>query len=326
MNLKSVYRAEPEALAHDLHPEYMSARWALDTGAKVNNKATRIVGLQHHYAHIGSVMAENGLREKVIGVAFDGSGYGEDGSLWGGEFLLADIGGYKRAGHIRYTPLPGGDMAAREPWRMAVSYLKEAATDEALDFIKPTGFIEKYGKDSVEKILKIASSRKFSPLSSSAGRLFDAVSALLGICDRNTFEGEAAIALESMVIDGMHEDYPVDISFRDPIEIDFSIAILKIIGDMERRTDKRLIATKFHNTVASSIIFVVLKLSLINNINKVVLSGGVFQNSYLLGKVIWGLRAEGLSVYVNEIVPCNDGGISLGQAYIARERIKAGLL
>ena len=235
MNLKSVYRAEPEAVAYDLHPEYMSTRWALGVGAQGSKKAPRIIGIQHHYAHIGSVMAENGFREKVIGVAFDGSGYGEDGSLWGGEFLLADIDGYKRAGHIKYTPLPGGEMAAREPWRMAVSYLKEAAADEVLDFIKPTGFIEKYGKDTIEKILKIASVRKFSPLSSSAGRLFDAVSALIGICDKNTFEGEAAIAIESMVIDGMHEDYPVDISFRDPIEIDFSNAILKIIGDMERR-------------------------------------------------------------------------------------------
>jgi hydrogenase maturation protein HypF len=326
VNLKSVYRAEPEAVGHDLHPEYVSTRWALGQGLQGSDKAARIVGIQHHYAHIGSVMAENGFREKVIGVAFDGSGYGEDGSLWGGEFLLADIAGYERAGHIKYTPLPGGEMAAREPWRMAVSYLKEAAGDEVLDFIHPAGFIEKYGKDAVEKILKVASVRKFSPLSSSAGRLFDAVSALMGICDRNTFEGEAAIAIESMVIDGMLEDYPVDISFRDPIEIDFSSVILNIIGDMENRTDKRAIATKFHNTVASSIIFVVLKLSLVNNIKKVVLSGGVFQNSYLLGRVIDELRREGLSVYVNELVPCNDAGISLGQAYIVRERINAGLL
>jgi hydrogenase maturation protein HypF len=271
-------------------------------------------------------MAENGLREKVIGVAFDGNGYGEDGSLWGGEFLLADIDGYKRAGHIKYTPLPGGEMAAREPWRMSLSYLKEAAAGEIMDFIGPTGLLEKHGKDAIERIIRIASDRKFSPLSSSAGRLFDAVSALMGICDKNTFEGEAAIAIESMVLEGIHEDYPVDISFKDPIEIDFSHAILKIIGEMEKRTDKRVLATKFHNTVASAIIVVVLKLSLVNNITKVVLSGGVFQNVYLLGKVTDNLRAEGLNVYINEIVPCNDAGISLGQAYIARERIRAGTL
>lgn len=326
LNLKSVYRAEPVAVAYDLHPQYMSTQWALSSASEVNGKPLKTIGIQHHYAHIGSVMAENGLREKVIGVAFDGNGYGEDGSLWGGEFLLADIDGYKRVGHIKYAPMPGGEMAAGEPWRMSISYLKEAAADEIMDFIGPTGFVEKYGKDAIERIIKIAADRKFSPLSSSAGRLFEAVSALLGICDKNTFEGEAAIALEAMVTDGIYEDYPVNIRFRDPVEIDFSHAILKIIEDMKRHTDKRVIATKFHNTVAAAIILVVLKLSLVNNIRKVVLSGGVFQNVYLLGKVTDSLRAEALSVYVNEIVPCNDAGVSLGQAYIARERLKAGTL
>ena len=323
-NLKSVYRSEPEAVAYDLHPQYMSSQWALRLGEQKSSRALKLFGIQHHYAHIGSVMAENGLREKVIGVAFDGTGYGHDGSLWGGEFLIADIDGYKRAAHFKYTPLPGGEMAAREPWRMSISYLKEAAADEIMDFIGPTGFIEKYGKDSVERIIKLASDRMFSPLSSSAGRLFDAVAALMGICDRNTFEGEAAIALESMVIDGIEEYYPVDISFKDPIEIDFSYAILKIIRDMERGTNRSIIATRFHNTVASAVILVVLKLSLVNNIRKVILSGGVFQNCYLMGKVSDNLRAEGLSVYTNEIVPCNDAGISLGQAYIARERLRTG--
>ncbi len=332
-NLKKVYRVNPVAIAYDLHPNYLSTKWALARQAETKNSSLltphsslSFYGIQHHYAHIGSVMAENGLREKVIGVAFDGNGYGDDGLLWGGEFLLADIDGYKRAGHIKYTPLPGGEPAAGEPWRMAISYLKEAAAGEIMDFIGPTGLIKRHGKDAVERIITIASDRKFSPLSSSAGRLFDAVSALLGICDKNTFEGEAAIALESMVIDRMHEDYPVVISPKDPVEIDFSHTILKIIEDMERRTDKRIIATKFHNAVASAIIFVVLKLSLAGNIRKVILSGGVFQNVYLLGKVMDSLSAEGLSVYVNEIAPCNDAGISLGQAYIVRERIRAGTL
>ncbi len=326
INLRSVYRAEPEVVVHDLHPGYMSVQWALGPGKVVNGKTLKTLGLQHHYAHIGSVMAENGLKEKVIGVAFDGNGYGEDGCLWGGEFLLADIDGYKRAGHLKYTPMPGGEMAAREPWRMSLSYLKEAAADEIMDFIGPTGFIEKYGRDTIEKIIKIASDRRFSPLSSSAGRLFDAVSALIGICDKNTFEGEAAIAIESLATDAIYEDYPVDIIFKDPVEIDFSHMILKIIEDMERHIDKRVISTKFHNTVASAVILVVLKLSLVNNINKIVLSGGVFQNMYLLDRVAGHLKAEGLSVYVNEIAPCNDAGISLGQAYIARERLKSGAL
>jgi hydrogenase maturation protein HypF len=324
-NLRSVYHAEPEAVAYDLHPQYLSSQWALRFATE-RGSTLKTLGIQHHYAHVASVMAEHGLREKVIGVAFDGTGYGGDGSLWGGEFLVADVEGFSRAGHIKYTPLPGGEMAAREPWRMAVSYLKEAAAEELMDFIGPTGFMEKYGKDAVERMAKISSDRKFSPLSSSAGRLFDAVSALTGICDKNTFEGESAIALESVVIQGVQEDYPVDIGFKSMIEIDFSLAILKIIADMERQVGSDIIATKFHNTVAAAIISVVLKLSLVNNIRKVVLSGGVFQNTYLLNRLIENLRAEGLHAYVNEIVPCNDAGISLGQAYIARERIRAGLL
>ena len=325
-NLKTVYRAQPEAVAYDLHPRYISTQWALNTGARMNGRILRTLGVQHHYAHIASVMAENGIREKVIGIAFDGNGYGEDGSLWGGEFLLADIYGYKRAGHIRYVSMPGGEMAAREPWRMAISYLKEAAGDQIMDFMGPTNFLGKYGNDVIEKMIKIGADRKFSPLTSSAGRLFDAVSALLGICDKNTFEGEAAIALESMITDGISEYYPADISFKDPVEMDFSHVILKIIEDMRRGIDTHVISTKFHNAVAATIIHVALKLSLINNIRKIILSGGVFQNLYLLGKVTENLKAEGLSVYVNEMVPCNDAGISLGQAYIVRERLKAGAL
>ncbi|MDH4232634.1 MAG: carbamoyltransferase HypF [Nitrospirota bacterium] len=325
-NLKSVYHAHPEAVAYDLHPHYMSTQWALNKGSRMNGRTMKTLGVQHHYAHIASVMAENGIRERVIGVAFDGNGYGEDGSLWGGEFLLADIYGYKRAGHIRYTSMPGGEMAAREPWRMAISYLNEAAGDQLMDFIGPTNFLQKYGSDVIEKILKIGPDRKFSPLTSSAGRLFDAAAALLGICDKNTFEGEAAIALESMITEGISEYYPADISFREPVEIDFSHVILKIIEDMGKGVETRVISTKFHNSVAASIIHVALKLALINNIRKIILSGGVFQNLYLLGKVMENLKAEGLSVYVNEMVPCNDAGISLGQAYIVRERLKTGAL
>jgi hydrogenase maturation protein HypF len=186
------------------------------------------------------------------------------------------------------------------------------------------GFIGRYGREEIENILKISGNRAFSPLSSGAGRLFDAVSALTGVCDRNTFEGEAAIALEAVTLDDIHEDYPVDVIFKDPMEIDFSMTFLSILKDMERKVDIRVIASKFHNTVSSSIINVVLKLSQINNIRKVVLSGGVFQNFYLLNRVMNGLLPEGLVVAVNELVPCNDAGISLGQAYILRERLRGG--
>ncbi|MBA4372959.1 MAG: carbamoyltransferase HypF [Thermodesulfovibrio sp.] len=317
-NLKAVYRAEPVALAHDLHPGYLSTRWALQQPQK-------LYGIQHHYAHIGSVMAERGITEKVLGIAFDGNGYGTDGNLWGGEFLIADVAGFKRAGHLSYLPLPGGERAIAEPWRIAVGQISKAVGNEVWDYLAKTGFVGRYGEEQLSAILKISDNRAFSPLSSGAGRIFDAVAALMGVCDRNTFEGETAISLEALVLGGNDDTYPVDIGLREMLEIDFCMTFLAIMDDLERKTDLRLIATKFHNTVAAAILNVAVKLSSITNINKAVLSGGVFQNSYLLGRVLEGLAAEKIVAYTNELVPCNDAGISLGQAYIIRERMKAGI-
>ncbi len=318
-NLKAVYRSAPEAIAYDPHPSYMSSHWAL------RQEGVEKYPVQHHYAHIASVMAEKGIKEKVIGVAFDGTGYGDDGNLWGGEFLIADIKGFKRAGHISYVPLPGGEMAVREPWRIALSYLSGAVGADVWDYIGPTGFIEKYGRERIDEILKISLMRDFSPLSSGAGRLFDAVSSLIGVCDRNTFEGEAAMALESLAVDGLDDDYPVDIRFKEVTDIDFCPMILGILRDAGNQMDRSVIATKFHNTVATAILRTVVKFSATYNIRKVVLGGGVFQNAYLLGRVAYFLKHEGFEVYANEIVPSNDAGISLGQAYILREKLKEGL-
>ena len=319
-NLKTVYRAEPVAVVHDLHPGYFSSNWALAYGKKQNLKT---IAIQHHYAHIGSVMAEHGLTNKIIGVAFDGNGYGEDGTLWGGEFLVADSKCFKRAGHLKQVALPGGEQAVKEPWRVALSYLKDAFGKDLMQFLEPTGFIEKYGDKKISDILLVADKRNFSPLSSGAGRLFDAVSALIGICDLNTFEGESSIALESRVVKGIDEDYPVDIHLGDLIEIDFSHTFIALVADLSMNIDRGIMSAKFHNTVAMAIIRVVLKLSLMNNIKSVALSGGVFQNLYLFEKVADGLREEGLTVYANEKVPCNDAGISLGQVFLAREMMTA---
>ncbi len=316
-NLKAVHRARPEALAYDLHPGYLSTQWAL-------RQDMHAYGIQHHYAHIASVMAENGLRRKVIGVSFDGTGYGEDGNLWGGEFLVAEINGYRRAGHLEYVPLPGGVSAIREPWRTAVSYVRQAAGEEIWDYLEPAGFVRRYGRDRIAALLKVAGQAAFSPLSSGAGRLFDAASALMGVCDRNTFEGEAAMALESLVLEDVEDDYPVDMRFDDPMVVDFSMTLLHMIDDMRKKEDRRVIASRFHNAVARSVIAVAGKLSAVNNIREVAISGGVFQNFYLLQRVRDGLNKAGLDVYVNELVPCNDAGVSLGQAYLLRERMKAG--
>ncbi len=231
-NLKDVYRVKPEVLAYDLHPEYLSTQWAL------KQEGIKKIGIQHHHAHIASVMAEKGIKKKVIGVSFDGTGYGTDGNLWGGEFLIADITGFKRAGHFKYVPLPGGETSVKEPWRTAVSYIKDMAGDEAMHYLKSIGFIKRYGDDRIKDVLMIIDKKLFSPLSSGAGRVFDAISAIIGMCDKNTFEGEAAIALESITIPDLVDDYPIDIKFRETMEIDFSHTILKIVGDLVNGEDK----------------------------------------------------------------------------------------
>lgn len=315
-NIKKIYRAEPVAIAHDLHPDYLSTRWALREG----KKGLITSGIQHHYAHIASVMAEKNLRGKVIGVAFDGTGFGTDGSVWGGEFLIADLRGFERPLHFRYTPLPGGERAIREPWRMAVSFILKAFEDrdESIYYLKGLGLTERAGVD-LERFIELIDKGDFCPFTSSAGRLFDAVSAILGLCYINTFEGEAPIALESMVRDGIGGAYEFYVS-ED--EIDFSPCIRGILLDIKDGLERTTIATKFHNTVSNAIYEGVKRLSSLYATRDVVLSGGTFQNQYLLKRTFKELTCSGFDVYINERVPCNDGGISLGQAYILRERLK----
>jgi hydrogenase maturation protein HypF len=343
-NLKAVYRAEPVAIAHDLHPGYLSTQWAISQGARDKGQGSsnsrrsmpsndsmggtpdseiKLFAIQHHYAHIGSVMAEHGLTGKVIGVAFDGTGYGTDGNLWGGEFLIADIDGFERAGQLKYLPLPGGEAAIKEPWRTAVSYLVEAEGGRVGSVLNEIGFAEKYGKGSLDKIISITGSREFSPLSSGAGRLFDAVSAILGLCDRNTFEGEAAMALESMTREDVHDQYIVEMKQEKGYTVvDYFPAIHGIIRDMGRKIPTDLIATRFHNTVAETIRSMVHRIWERTGITDVALSGGTFQNRYLLNRVSALLAQDDMNVFTNRKVPCNDACISLGQAYLVRERLK----
>lgn len=316
-NIKRVFGVNPVAIAHDLHPGYLSAQWALRQGIQT-------YGIQHHYAHIGSVMAEAGLLGQVLGVAFDGTGYGTDGNLWGGELLVADIDGFERVAHFKYVPLPGGERSVKEPWRTAISYVCDAAGDEAIEYLRKVGFMEKYGRDRIERIIKIAGTKELSPQSSGAGRLFDAVAALTGVCDINTFEGEAAMALESLVLKGTEEDYPVNIVLDKFMSIDFSHTIIGIIGDIVSGVEKSLISTKFHNTVSNVILKTVARLRETFMLNEVVLTGGTFQNLYLLERTTRILEAAGMKVLINKMVPCNDACISLGQAYLIRERIKKG--
>ncbi|MCL0040305.1 carbamoyltransferase HypF [Thermodesulfovibrionales bacterium] len=342
-NLKQVYRANPVAIAYDLHPGYLSTQWALSqsqrSGAKIE-----LHGIQHHHAHIASVMAEKGLKSRVIGVAFDGTGYGTDGNLWGGEFLVCDLKGFVRAAHLKYIPLPGGKMSIKECWRTSVSYVVNSVVslelgarssgggesyniEKVWEYLDSTGFVEKYGRSKIENILRLINKKQFSPLSSSAGRLFDAVSAITGICDKNTFEGEAAIELSQFTVNSSHPHslYPyeiLDMETRLPMIVDFSKTILQILEAVRQNENKGVIAVRFHDTLVDAVAVVVTHISHKYGVKRVILSGGVFQNPYLLENVLARLLSDGFEVYTNEEVPCNDGGISLGQAYIVRERLK----
>ncbi len=330
-NLKSVYRSTPEAIAHDLHPGYHSVKWAISYSEK---SGTTLYPIQHHHAHIASVMAENKLTERVIGIAFDGTGYGNDGNIWGGEFLICDLEGFERFGHFRYIPLPGGEMAIRECWRTAISYLSQLA-DETVDrlsserwllkLLDSLGFLQKYGDMRIKNILKILKDRQLSPLSSGAGRLFDAVSALTGVCDVNTFEGESALALESLCLSQkvMSSDcYHFIISSNKPRILDFYPMMGEIIEDIKNGAPIANIACKFHNTLLKAICDIADMIRCETGINKIALSGGVFQNRYLAEGAFEYLSKNDFKVYLNEVVPCNDGGISLGQAFILNYKLK----
>jgi hydrogenase maturation protein HypF len=323
-NLKQVYRVRPVAVAHDLHPGYLSTRWAQERDAKAAEDGFQgTFAIQHHYAHIGSVMAEHGITGRVIGVAFDGTGYGTDGNLWGGEFLVADSDGFERAGQLAYLPLPGGEAAIREPWRTAVSLVRAAVGQDAFEALQRCGLVDRQGEQNVRQVLAIADAPQLSPLASGAGRYFDALASLLGLCDRNTFEGEAAMTLESLVLDGREDHYPVDYKEENGYtEVVLSPLVRSVLDDISGGTDKRIIATRFHNAFAGVIAAVAGRISERTGIRDVALSGGTFQNRYLLERSTELLRSSGLVVHRNHQMPSNDACISLGQAYLVRERLK----
>ncbi len=336
LNLKQVYRSQPVALAYDLHPGYLSTRWALE---QIRQQKTNGYAVQHHYAHIAAVIAENWLKDEVVGIAFDGTGYGTDGNLWGGEFLVCSINSFIRVAHFNYIPLPGGEMAIKECWRTAVGLVvsalgsKERGSERlnaaVMESLDAAGFNDRYGLQRVETIVKLAGNRHFSPLSSGAGRLFDAVSALAGVSDRNTFEGEAAIALENEIEEGVSGAYPFAVNEihgqGGPLRIDFSEMVLRIIDDIKKRELKGRIAARFHNTVIEVIAVMAARIGSQYGIRNVALSGGTFQNAYVFERAYDKLKAQGFNVFTNVNVPCNDACISLGQAFLLRERLKAGM-
>ncbi|NOX97194.1 MAG: carbamoyltransferase HypF [Nitrospirae bacterium] len=316
-HFKRLFRIEPELIACDLHPEYLSTKYAREL-TELSASDLKLIQVQHHHAHVAGCMAENAIDEKVIGVAFDGTGYGCDGAIWGGEFLLADLSGFRRRAHFRYVPMPGGEMAIREPWRMVVSYLYQIYGN---DFLK-TEFGGRKNKDECQNLVKMLRQSLNCPLTSSVGRLFDTVSSLLGIRDKVNYEGQAAVELE-MVARGERgvsdEAYGYEIRKKEnkTLLIDPGLIIIGIIDDLKRGLPASLISAKFHYTLACIIGEVCSAIRRESGLNKVILSGGVFQNVLLLENVFRLLKTEGFKVYTHHKVPPNDGGISLGQAVIA---------
>ncbi len=307
--MKELFRIEPKVVAYDLHPMYLSAKLALEfTGVEK-------IGVQHHHAHVSSCMAENGITGKVIGVAFDGTGFGTDGKIWGGEVLVADFSGFERRAHLRYVPLAGGDAAVREPWRLGLSYLLDTfgATAESFD-------LPLWREIPAKKINAVRSmiARGINTVETSAcGRLFDAVASIAGLRHEVNFEAQAAIELETIAQAGVDDRYPFEISDTEPWQIDMRPAIQGIVRDVQAGQPSGFIAAAFHNTVAAVVVDVCRRLRAAERLNRVCLSGGTFQNLYLLERAVGGLRSNGFEVFLHSQVPPNDGGISLGQAVIA---------
>jgi hydrogenase maturation protein HypF len=312
-NLKKLFRVEPRAVAHDLHPGYLSTQYALRV------PDLEKIGVQHHHAHIASCMAENGLRGKVIGVALDGTGYGTDGQIWGGEFLVADYGGFERRAHLRYVPLAGGDAAVRQPWRPALAYLADTY-GAAAEF--PELAIWRDVPESQRKLVRGMIAQRVNTIdTSSCGRLFDAVAAIIGVRQQINFEGQAAIELETIAADGVADGYPVAL---EGDSVDFRPAIERIVAEVRAGTPAPMIAARFHNTMAEAIMEVCRRLRAQEKLNRVCLGGGTFQNMKLLARALAGLRRLDFEVFIHAQVPPNDGGIALGQAVIATEILRRG--
>ena len=313
---KTLFRIKPEIVAYDMHPEYLSTKYAFQVASE---QGFSLVPVQHHHAHIVSCLAENEVDGPVIGVAFDGTGYGTDGTIWGGEFLLADWRSFRRVGHLEYVPLPGGEAAIKKPYRMALSYLYtllgENFSFEGLTF-------SKLNPTELEIIKQQLKRRINSPLTSSAGRLFDAVSALAGVREEIDYEAQAVIELEMIAPNEVDEFesnlYPFSIVEHQGMRVvKLGELFSTVVQDVKNQVPVPIISLKFHNTVAQIIARMCKLIARESGITQVVLSGGVFQNRLLLKLATTALQGEDFRVLTHHLVPCNDGGISLGQAVIA---------
>lgn len=314
-HLQKILEIEPQIIAHDLHPNYFSTQWALQ------KTGVRLVGVQHHHAHVAACMAEDHLDGQVIGIALDGTGYGTDGKIWGAEVLVADYCDFERAAHLSYVPMPGGEAAIREPWRMALAYLWQHFGDALWDLHIP--FVEQLDWRRAEIILRMIAGGVNAPRTSSCGRLFDAVAALSGIRRQVNYEAQAAIELEMAIKDSDDETaYPFQLVAE---ESGWRIATRPLfealVLDLQEETPARSISRRFHNGLVEIFTRLSVLLRDRTSLNRVCLSGGTFQNVYLLEHLTRRLEENGFQVFTHAEVPAGDGGLSLGQAMIAAHRI-----
>ncbi len=305
---QSLFRFTPSLVACDSHPDYLSSQFA-------RSLEIPTIEIQHHHAHIASCMAEYGLDEPVIGIALDGTGWGDDATIWGGEYFLADLNGYKRMYHFDPVPLPGGDQVTKQPWRTAFSYLYK--------YFGMSAFVE----DDAVKLLpdfkdlplltQMIDKQLNSPLSSGAGRLFDAVAALTGLCAVSSYHAEAPMRLEAVIKPGVQGKYLIEIEGKVVV---FRKLFRQLLDDLNNKVETGIIAAKFHNTIVALNLLIARKISQQTSCKKVVLSGGSFQNKYLLEHTEKLLLRAGFEVFAHQKVPTNDGGIALGQLAIAAKR------
>lgn len=308
---EKVFRFKPQWVVTDLHPDYLSTRF----GEELSKETIKV---QHHHAHIASCMAENHLDEPVIGLSFDGTGLGDDNTIWGSEFFVADLSSYQRVSHFGYIELPGGDKATYEPWRIAVSYLYKVFGEDFMDM--ELDFMKDIPDYQIRLILTAIDKKINCPVSCSAGRLFDAVAALINVCTFSKFHAEAPMRLESFATKEIKGYYDFDVSKS----ISFKPMIQQIVNDMLKMEKKEVISTKFHNTVAQAIFEETNRIRSLAGIKKVALSGGTFQNCYLAERLENMFLKNGYEVFTQKSIPCNDGGIALGQLAIAAKRLNNG--
>lgn len=301
-DFENLYEVKPEIIACDLHPEYLSTKFAQKSGVET-------FPVQHHYAHILSCAAENEIAAPLLGVAWDGTGLGTDGTIWGGEFLLLTETSYERVAHFRKFRLPGGEAAIKQPRRAAAGLFWEIFGEQLFGSPDFPG-VQNFSDTELLMICKMLAQKINSPLTSSVGRLFDAVAAIIGLRQRVSFEGQAAMDLESAIQPGVTDSFTFEFASSDPMVIDWQPMILEILDHTKSQFSTGFIAAKFHNTLAKIIVAVAEKIGE----TKVALSGGCFQNKYLLERAILELRRAGFKPYWPQRVPTNDGGIALGQA------------